>query len=315
MSYIVFDLDATLAELDPAFYFLCDLRHDSITEIIPPEELKSSLEVAYKSFVQQIATIESSEFPLGLLRPGILDVMSELNELKSRGIVKGIVIYSNNGYLANLEFVRDVIHTYLNVNDLFCDLIHWGHEDRVIELTVPKRAGSAYKTWNVLSNILANGPCRATVPISPKQVYFFDDQLHEDLMKNLKSSNYKIVQPYKFKASFERIAEVYKTALSDANISTNESLVQALLKYSGYRCSRSNTISLDTKIDSLVAKYKKLTPKTSHVDAIPPGPDMGIIEMINVNRILKFKLKDGSRKTMKQRHQKHYRKTRNSNRR
>jgi hypothetical protein len=319
MSYIVFDLDATLAELDPIFYFLCDLRHNSITDILPPEELKQPLDNAYSSLVQQIANIEASELPLGLLRPGILDVMAELNELKKAGLVKGLVIYSNNGYLANLELVRDIIHAYLKVDDLFCDLIYWGHKDRTIEHTEPRRPGAANKTWEVLSNILVNGPCKADASITAKQVYFFDDQLHPNLMEKLKGRNYKIVEPYKFYASFERLAELYKYALYDANIIPNESLVHALFKYSGYRCSRTSpTNTLDNKIDSLIEKYRKLTRKTSHVDAIPPGPDLGIIAMYNVIRTIKFNLAGGS-KTMKRRshrsHRKQYRKTRIVNRR
>lgn len=316
MSYIVFDLDATLAELDPIFYFLCDLRHDSMTDIVPPEELATPLDIAYKSLVQQIADIEASQFPIGLLRPGILDVMSDLNELKKAGLVKGVIIYSNNGYLSNLELVRDIIHAYLKVDDLFCDLIYWGHKDRTIEHTEPRRPGAANKTWEVLSNILVNGPCKADASITPKQVYFVDDQLHPNLMQKLKGRNYKIVEPYTFKASFERLAEIYKNALNDANISSNETLVRALFKYSGYRCSRTSpTNTLDTKIDSLIEKYRKLTHKTSHVDAIPPGPDLGIIAMYNVIRTIKFNLAGGS-KTMKRRgHKKQYRKTRIVNRR
>jgi hypothetical protein len=139
-------------------------------------------------------------------------------------------------------------------------------------------------------------------------------------MEKLKGRNYKIVEPYKFYASFERLAEIYKNALNDAKISSNDALVRALFKYSGYRCSRTSpTNTLDNKIDSLIEKYRKLTRKTSHVDAIPPGPDLGIIAMLNVIRTIKFNLAGGSGKTMKRRrshrHPKHYRKTRNVNRR
>ena len=194
--YFVFDLDETLAEIYTVYYFVASLQ----TYPTMSESLTRNLKNYYKKFVKYIL-IEELIDPLGILRPGILNIMNKLYELYKAGKVKGVIIYSNNGHLYNLEFIRDIIHEYIE-GDLICECVHRFH---------PMRE-SNNKTWGELQKILTNGKCKAR-NVKPSDVYFFDDLKHDDLHKHL--DNYYQVPEYNFMASFDRIACIYKDIVVD----------------------------------------------------------------------------------------------------
>ena len=105
-------MDETLAELYTMYYFIESLRlKETIKETIP-NVLQKSLNKAYKKFVKAIVK-EEELHPLGILRPGILDIMSTLYTLHKAGKVKSVIIYSNSGHLESLEFIRDLIHLHI----------------------------------------------------------------------------------------------------------------------------------------------------------------------------------------------------------
>ena len=186
MAYFVFDLDATLAELDSVYCFLMTLK---IKNFAPQKnnadyvEVLGKLDSAYNTFVAKVLEEEQSTFPLGILRPGILQVMSELDKLRRDGQLRGVIIYSNNGRLENLEFVRDLIALSLErpKDELITDLIHWGHPERSREIPLyynnkgqaTKTPGVARKTWNVLQKIITKDG-RENPDFIPENVFFFD---------------------------------------------------------------------------------------------------------------------------------------------
>lgn len=233
MYYFVFDLDATLAELDSVYYFLMTLR---IKNFAPQKtnadyvEVLGKLDSAYDTFVEKVLEAEQSTFPLGILRPGILQVMSELDKLRRNGRLRGVIIYSNNGRMENLEFVRDLIALSLGRprDELITDLIHWGHPMRAGELT--GGVGAADKTWGVLKSIIdAQHPPqnRATSDFIPENVYFFDDftspirnmygrptsKVAVHKIKAQLGANYNLVTPYTYNASANRIGSIYGASL------------------------------------------------------------------------------------------------------
>ena len=77
MSYFVFDLDETLAQIYTVYYFVASLQ----TYPNMSESLTNSLKKAYKMFVKKIVK-EEIKNPLGVLRPGILHIMKKLKILK-----------------------------------------------------------------------------------------------------------------------------------------------------------------------------------------------------------------------------------------
>lgn len=253
MSYFIFDMDETIAELYTVSYFISSLR---------PKNPTTQLNKAYKNFIIKILEEETSNRPLGILRPGILKIMRKLYKLQSKSIIKGVIIYSNNNYLECLEFIRDLIHKYIESNQLIKECVHWNHPMRKKEIQNVNN-----KTWDVIKNIIKTGKYK-DLNVDPKNVYFFDDLDHPDLKKNIV---YYKVPVYNYKASFDRIADIYKDILS--NILPNNILSE-----------KSNDI----------IKIKG----TASVNKIPPLPDDGINMMMDAIKKSK-KSKKSKKNTVK----------------
>ena len=265
MSYIVFDLDETLAELYPTFYFVASLRPDLPHTI--PDDFKLQLAQAYKLFTMKVLAQElSSTAPLGVLRPGILSVFEMIQRLKSSGQVKGVVIYSNNGHLESLEFIRDLIHQHLGTTDLILECIHWGHKLREEE--------RGHKPWKVLSTILKGPIVGATADLQPEAVYFFDDMSHQDLKKHLKG-NYTQVPSYTFKASVDTLSRIFTETIDEANVNKDK-LVAIVSEMIGERLK---------SYDEVLSQFKQRTRGTSKTPA-SPQEDRGIQMMKQVLRTI-----------------------------
>jgi len=188
MVHFVFDLDATLADVTFIYYCIIALRNrDAHPALLGDLETN----VAYALFVQDVLSAERSATPLGVLRPGVLSVMEKLHAMKKKGLVTSVTIYSNNQYLPNLEFVRDVIHAHVGSKHLISQCIHWNHPLRNQERSLYPHLYP--KTWNGLLTILSqtspNGSYRR---IMAKDVFFFDDMDHIDLQNTLQANYYKV---------------------------------------------------------------------------------------------------------------------------
>jgi hypothetical protein len=246
-------MDETIAELYSVFYFL-----DSLTF----KKDDSKLMNAYRHFVKLIAKQEKSDNVIGILRPGIFGIMERLSELQTKGIVDKVVIFSNNGHLESLHFIRDVIHEAIGSDILIADCIHLNH---------PERNNSSVKDWKNLLEILNSGPCNAPLDLKPKSVYFFDDLYHPNMI----ATNYVHVPGYDKKASFDRIKDIYLEALEKAGFNNEDKkkLVEDILK----RLKVNNT---DTSLDNMFKAFKNNTTNTlGRNDIIPFVPDTGILLM------------------------------------
>jgi hypothetical protein len=279
--YFVFDMDETLAELYSMYYFIASLRlRDTWKEHHRshfPESLEYSLQRAYRMFVRQVLAEEVSDFPLGVLRPGILEVMLELHFLKRKGMLDGVIIYSNNSHLPSLEFIRDLIHTYIGSDDLIKDCIHWHHpmrgEERILQ------AGFSNKTWSVLHRIMHRGHCQAPSSLEPSQVHFFDDLEHHDL-KRVLQQNYHLVPAYQFRASFDRLASIYRDVLEYTNVDVN-----AMMEYVIPLFTTEDDvmmINMDDEIQSMLEFYRDKTKRTANENQLPPLWDSGVQMMMYV---------------------------------
>lgn len=206
MVYFVFDLDNTIANVASVIFLLQDLTgfHWNSKEILTPLNLKNKLKQAYNLFVKKIANLEqNSTTRIGILRPGIIDVMKFISESDTN---RGVIIYSNNSSLKCLEFIRDIIHEILGTQNLIKDCIHRTHHLRT------DKFNNSTKSWNSLRNLLIKGKCLASESLEPSEVLFFDDNFHQDLKINLES-NYILVPPYKYDVDWQIIEEIYKSVL------------------------------------------------------------------------------------------------------
>lgn len=280
-KYFIFDMDETLAELYSVYYFIASLRlkETCITDMNICKNLSISLlkglDKSYDTFVNKVLKEESSHNKLGILRPGILDVMKKLSDMQEQGIIENVVIYSNNGHLESLEFIRDLIHKYIDNNELIKECIHWNHPMRNDEIL--GKPGSANKTWNVLRNILTRGNCKASNSLLPNDIYFFDDLDHIDLMENLEG-NYYQVPGYSFKASFSRLANIFRESIKEISKNDIDILKGILMQIFGDRNTDFNRIDTDN-IDIILTLFRNKTRGTVGEIVIPPGPDSGIIMM------------------------------------
>jgi hypothetical protein len=304
MKYFIFDMDETLAELYSVYYFIATLRlRETCSDDMNicknlSESLLKGLDNGYNRFVDRVLSEEVSNSKLGILRPGILDVMKRLSEMQKQGKIKNVVIYSNNGHLESLEFIRDLIHKYIKNDELVRECIHWNHPMRGEE--VLGQPGAANKTWNVLRNILIKGNCKASNNIEASDIYFFDDLDHSDLMSNLGGNYYK-VPGYNFKASFDRLANIFRDSIRDLGVMDMEVLKRVVMDVFGDR----NSDFLEGSIeDVMINLFRGKTKGTVGVNVMPPGQDSGITMMNDaIEKVLtqtggkKRKIRYGTRKS------------------
>jgi hypothetical protein len=282
MPCFVFDLDETLANVYTPYYFLYDLQRQATyshtkppskkTSLTPPPRLTPLIKVAYDDFIDKIAEQEKSSDPLGIIRPGILQIMEHLRDMKTKGLCEGVVIYSNNGSLANLHFVRDVIHRAIDSADLICDCIHWHNPVRRSEYTSPIREGAADKTWAVMKKILIKGACKVpSKRVQPNDVYFFDDQSHPDLEEVL-GDNYIHMNEYPYKTPFIRVAQIYLDSITKAGLLARPEIAREYITFCAQIYPSTRDYNPMKTLKRHLQIYKQLTGGTSSVGA--PSPDL-----------------------------------------
>jgi len=192
MVYFVFDLDSTLADIAPVYFYLELLKRLESTSY-------NMGIIAYKHFVDVILERETNlRNPLYILRPRILDIFTDIYGLKQMRRCEGVVIYSNNGYLPCLEFVRDLIEQFLGVKKLICTCVYLRDKDR--------KDGSK-KTWRDLKRILVDR-CDANPSLGPESVVFFDDLPDHVLRNQLPPENYIHVEAYNYTRTDESLAYI-----------------------------------------------------------------------------------------------------------
>ena len=211
--YLALDLDGTIGDFIGVWKILCALRQarffvDNKEKIKKPPnpDFEWKIDIAYDRFVKAVALREET-FSIGLFRPGIYSVFKEIVRLRKAGILKGVIIYSNNGSIVTLEFVRDVLETAFGCK-IFDELVHFYH---LLRVKVPVKT-DIRKTWVELRRLLVEGACKAPSSIKPEQVIFIDDQIHSDLVKEL-GPNYVKIAPYVNNRA--HVVEVFKGVLDE----------------------------------------------------------------------------------------------------
>jgi hypothetical protein len=311
MYYFVYDLDETLAEVYSLFYFLMSLKlKNQVPKAFYNKNiiLFNKLDTAYAEFVKRVIEVEKSDTPLGVLRPGILQVMRELETLRKAKKIKNMIIYSNNGDIENLEFVKDIItkgilpeenevltanlNNFISGGTLIKDLIHWRHPGRIPEIPVyytkgkPHRVpGVAKKTWSVLHKIITkNG--RENPDFTPENVFFFDDIYPEHSIKKELKDNYYRVPRYDFKASAERLGEIFKSVMTPLTLDNSFDMKLYVYLVENTILGKINKNAKLSDLDVLVNALEEKTSGTVSASAIVPESDSGIDMMMDaINRV------------------------------
>lgn len=322
MYYFVYDLDETLAEVYSLFYFLMSLKlKNKVSKEFYDSNiiLFNKLERAYDDFVYKVTEVEKSDRPLGILRPGILGVMKELEALRETKKVKNMIIYSNNGNLENLEFIKDVIvkgimpsnneilslnlNNFISGGTLIKELIHWGHPGRNAETPLyydnkgqaSKRPGVARKTWSVLEKIITKGGT-INPDFKPENVFFFDDINPEHSIKAELGANYYRVPKYDFKASAERLGEIYKSVMRQFERDNSFDMKLFINTVERFVVGQVGKNARLSDLDNLVNTLKVKTGSTAAMNAIVPGPDEGIDMMMNAISRVRGSVSGGKRR-------------------
>lgn len=318
VSYFVFDLDETLGQLHTPYYFLRELLPERyrLTEREergihkPSEGLRVVLHEVYTNFVSLVAKAETGPHPLGILRPGILQVLQGMLKLKEVGKFGGAIIYSNNDSPPVLDFTKDIIEAAIG-EPVFCDVIYRTHPIRNgIDFNVERTIHDVKKTWTALKTILDTGSCGAS-DVQPSQVYFFDDLRHPDLAHTLPPGHYIQVSPYSFRASFGTLAKLYLEAIRLSSFAHDITYHDEFFKY----ISSLSNVDLTGiyVLDSHLDIYKDWTKPTSIPDRIPPPPDTSVMNMKGLMRFIGLSQTAGRRQGIHTR--KRQRKTKRTNRR
>ncbi len=182
--WLGFDVDETLGNfqyLFPIFEFL--MIRDGAYE--PGQR-------TFQALTQMIAQNEITPAnQIGLFRPGLYNFFTEkLKPLRDAGILKGMVMYSNNSEYNILRFCAIVIDRWLESPKSFCNLIHRTH---YIRQNTSGEVNTLEKKWSILTKAFLDGKCPPPVL---GQTFFYDDlNTHRDLMDKL-GSKYIQVVPY-----------------------------------------------------------------------------------------------------------------------
>lgn len=217
--YLAFDLDSTLGDFTGVWQVLNVLHQQTFyfdkehVVPFPSSQFEEKINKAYNTFVRLVAQAETSKDAVGLFRPGIFEVFKEVISLKKKGECVGVIIYSNNGCKAILDFVRDVFH-YIFDYKIFDDVIHFHH---MLRLKESPTASDVRKNWIELKRILVEGKCQASSKLEVSDVMFFDDQIHADLFIRL-GKKYIKVSSYETTPNMEAIVVLYKNALKTAGL-------------------------------------------------------------------------------------------------
>lgn len=231
MAYFGFDLDETLGRFmavdDSLFFIMPDVVYrgqlKSKKPFDPSPDLQAKLDFAFQAFVKCLATKER-ESDLRLLRPGILQIIQKLSDLKSEGRVKGIVVYSNNGNLGCLKVATGMIEELLGKPGLFCNHVDWWSPLRN-GINWRGNPGQADKTTMALRKCFLDSRCGssrniASIPIN--NLYFFDDRIHPEIFRTIGADHYFNVKPYHYDASYIEITKCMTQALESANLNNDQ---------------------------------------------------------------------------------------------
>jgi hypothetical protein len=222
MAYIGFDLDETLGRFSAGDVYMYFVFPESVYRgqlkgmkpFPPSDELKELLANFLNTFAICLAEKEPG---VGLLRPGIKEIMKRIAQAKIEGQVKNVAIYSNNGNLGLLLLAAKMIEHLIESPDFFCNHVDWYNPMRFGEIVVGN-PGAATKSVAVLKQIFADSKCGSAKDIDNTNLLFFDDLVHKNIKDAIGPTRYFNVNPYKREASYDTLTECFQDAMERSGI-------------------------------------------------------------------------------------------------
>jgi hypothetical protein len=239
MQFYGFDLDHTLGDFSYLDKYLDFFKFED--PIKTSDSLKTKLDNGYKVFIKNVVagihrnnsvnsvnkTNKNSYIPTGICKifnPELLEFFVENKAKFESGEFKAI-IYSNNTYYETLRFAKDVIEEYVGC-EIFCYLMHWDHKFRNDEI-VKGDPGNARKTWAILKKGFETG-CGGEP--EPANVKFYDDLIHEELVKTL-DDNYVHLTAYYAVPSTDLLMESVLIACEESGLDEDAEYHKILTEY------------------------------------------------------------------------------------
>jgi hypothetical protein len=242
--WCAFDLDQTIGCFDSVYSYLVVFFPDMLQQVFkapyykgaPYPKLdidrmtKATLAHSYYYFVRWMANNEDKN---KLLRPGIIPILNLLLRAKSRGLVGGIMIYSNNSNPYILKFASDLIRAIMGHKGvIFNPMISWWHPLRNAEVRGrpdaelchgPKTVATIQRAFISLQvqatislQIQGTGATQQVIPTS--DILFFDDLIHSAIYNVIPAQNYFHVQPYYSPGEATVIHQCFLNALMTCGI-------------------------------------------------------------------------------------------------
>jgi hypothetical protein len=177
MKYVGFDCDECLAQV----------------EQIMPFTTEDADEEVFDFFADKLAG-----FPF--IRPTFWPLLEAINEEKKKGNVT-VFIYSNNGSLATLNFIGNLVNKKLNNAKFFDAIAHYDND-----LRTDNTNGQYVKKWDSMKSFIDKS---FNTNVRPEDVMFFDDLPHVPLHNKL-DSNYVRVIPYEYPSTIINNDELLK---------------------------------------------------------------------------------------------------------
>ena len=258
MVYLAFDMDGTIGEFTILKQLLCIFNQPAYFIMepektqLPDEQIKHMLSSAYTNFVNRIIAEETGPTPLGVFRPGVFKLFQEIHKLRISGMVKGVIIYSNNRTESLVEFIKDVLNTVVGAPVI--DTVFFRFSKQRTDTN--RAMANPEKTWAEIKQLLLS--IGAPEELKPNDVLFFDDIIHADLKEKL-GINYIHVEKYVHNPPMVELLKVYRAAVIEDTEKTYASLILPFLTY--IKSCGTNPSTLPESFNSYLTSILEYKPK------------------------------------------------------
>jgi len=299
MTYLAFDMDGTLGDFSILKRLLCIFNQPAFflktpEKVVAPSkpELNAILQNSYKRFIIRIIEKEESKAPLGLFRPGIINMFREISALKAANQIKGVIIYSNNHQESLVTAVMDMINAAIGSPVVDRGFFRYNKARTVANAAI----SNPEKTWAELQHLLVASEL-APKEVEPKDVMFFDDLVHKNLKAAL-TTNYVQVTEYTHNPPLLDLLEVYRVALVDDNKNTVANL-KPLMEYIKSCSYEDEKAEIKSYLDAILAAKAKGEYSVKGTGPVPANDTKSVKHMMAAIR--KKVAQRGGRKTRRHR--------------